>query len=207
MFIRRVITVHDIEAAALPHDLGDALGPQDRQAINLGPRYFARLAKRARYPWLADFLGFLGESERWHLEFIGTDDEPLVMYFRFSRGGAPGICLPRWDEPWSALPSVLQGVYGLIGGFHGSMFSVAQDEFCRMDKLFPLSGSVERVGGKYRSLADKAIMFWDDKHGDSLCFIEGKKNQGCWYRHETQELELVGDLEQEVSRLFEATLR
>ena len=40
-----------------------------------------------------------------------------------------------------------------------------------------------------------------------MCFLEGKRNQGCWYRHETRELELVDDWEREVGRLFESTVR
>ena len=204
MYITRFVRVDEVEPDRLPRDLDRALQPQDRDALRIGPAYFRQLAKKAKYPWLVELLHYLGGSDKWHLEFRGINNKPLVVYFRFSRLGVPGICLPRWDRPEATLPAVLRTIYGVIGGFRGSMHSAAQDVLERMDDRYPLPQLFEGIKGKNRDLADKAIVFWNAKNGDILCFLAGEKNRGCWFRYKTWELEVVADLKREVGLLFKA---
>ena len=204
--ITRFVRVDEVELDRLPRDLDEALQPQDRDALRLGPAYFRQLAKKAKYRWLVELLVYLGRSDRWHLEFRGINDKPLLLYFRFSRCGCAGISLPHWDKPDKTLPEVLRTLYGVIGGFRGSMYSVDQARLRGMNDLYTLSDSFEGIKGKNRALADKAIAFWDAKDHDILCFLKGEKNRGCWFRYKTWELDLVADLKQEVGRLFKEML-
>src|SRR6516225_1268701 len=99
VYIKRYVKVDQVELDRLPRDLDEALRPQDREAILLGPAYFRQLAKKAKYPWLVELLVYLGGSDRWCLEFTGINDKPLVVCFRLSRNGFPGFMLPRWEKP------------------------------------------------------------------------------------------------------------
>jgi hypothetical protein len=207
MLIKRLITVHEPDLDGIPAELRRVLSEADCKAIRAGPKYFEKLAKRAKYPWLHKVLLRSGRCKDWHLEFTCYDNDPLVPYFRFWWGGCPGLCLPRGGRLPKGLPPVLRHFYSLLGGFRENEFGYAGMIY-RTEGLVPLTewGGVG-VGIAKDNEVDprQTIAFLEMFSGDILCYLPGGK--GAWYRHEVGRIEPVKSLERELAAYFGALLK
>jgi hypothetical protein len=200
MFIERLVTVHEPEFEKLPTDLAEVLSEQERRAISERRAFFDALANRAEVPWLREVCSRCAASEAWHLEFYGTNANPLIPYFRFNWGGAPAVCLSRGINSQMRLPPLLHHFYTILGGFQENQFCYAGG-ICRLEKIRSVENSGYWVNDTNAVNPSEAMIFLTELDGGCLCFLPD--GSGVWLRE--GEFKKV-DLALAVSRYFEALL-